>query len=283
MAAIALGLASSVVWGLADYLGGLKSRTFCVPVVLAMMYLSSLAVMLAFVALRGEGPPASEHVLASLAAGLVGIAGLAAFYRALAIGTMSVVAPIAATGVALPVIVGLIGGDDPGPVRSAGLALAVVGVVLASREDDEGAAHVRQQRLSIALAIVAGLGFGSYFVLAEIGSRGDVAWALLLSRTSGFPLIATIALVVVRRGAARPRRRALAALAGIGLLDLAANFFYNYASTIGELSSVAVASSLYPVTTVMLAALLLGERVQGMQRIGVIVALAGVVLIAAGA
>lgn len=196
---------------------------------------------------------------------------------------MSVVAPIAATGVALPVIVGLIGGDDPGPVRSAGLALAVVGVVLASREDDEGAAHVRQQRLSIALAIVAGLGFGSYFVLAEIGSRGDVAWALLLSRTSGFPLIATIALVVVRRGAARPRRRALAALAGIGLLDLAANFFYNYASTIGELSSVAVASSLYPVTTVMLAALLLGERVQGMQRIGVIVALAGVVLIAAGA
>src|SRR5918997_4854342 len=138
MAAIALGLLSSLLWGLADYLGGLKSRTFPVPVVLAMMYLSSLVVMLAFVTARGEGLPEGSHVLASLGAGLVGIAGLSAFYRALAIGTMSIVAPIASTGVALPVVVGLISGDRPGPVRSAGLALAVVGIVPASRETDQG-------------------------------------------------------------------------------------------------------------------------------------------------
>jgi drug/metabolite transporter (DMT)-like permease len=282
MAAIALGLLCSALWGLSDYLGGVKSRTFAVPVVLATMYLSSLAVMLAFVAARGAGPPPAESVVASLGAGLVGIIGLSSFYRALAIGTMSIVAPIASTGVALPVIVGLIGGDNPGPLRATGLALAVVGIVLASREDDEGAANVRRQRQSIALAIVAGLGFGSYFVLAEIGSSGDVAWALVLSRASAFPIIATIALVVLRRGGARPSRTAWAALAGIGLIDLGANFFYNYASTIGELSSVAVASSLYPVTTVMLAALLLGERVRGAQRAGVIVALLGVVLIATG-
>jgi drug/metabolite transporter (DMT)-like permease len=283
MAAIALGLLSSVLWGLSDYLGGLKSRSFPVPVVLAMMYLSSLLVMLAFIAARGEGPPPAENVLAALGAGLVGIAGLSAFYRALAIGTMSIVAPIASTGVALPVMVGLIGGDRPGPVRSVGLALAVVGIVLASREDDAGAADVRQQRLSIVLAIVAGLGFGSYFVLAEYGSSGDVAWALLLSRTSAFPIVAAIALVALRRGGARPAGRALAVLAGIGLLDLGANALYNQASTMGELSSVAVASSLYPVTTVFLAALLLGERIQGVQRAGVIVALAGVVMISAGA
>jgi drug/metabolite transporter (DMT)-like permease len=282
MAAIALGLLSSLLWGLSDYLGGLKSRTFPVPVVLAMMYLSSLAVTLAFVAARGEGPPPAENLFAALGAGLVGIAGLSAFYRALAIGTMSIVAPIASTGVALPVIVGLIGGDRPGLLRSAGLALAVVGIVLASREDDEGAANARHQRLSIVLAIVAGLGFGSYFVLAEIASSGDVGWALVLSRTSAFPIIATIALVVLRRAGVRPGGRELAVLAGIGLLDLGANFLYNYASTIGELSSVAVASSLYPVTTVMLAALLLGERVQGVQRLGVVIALAGVVAIAAG-
>jgi len=282
MAAIAFALASSALWGLADYLGGLKSRTFPVPVVLAMMYLSSLTVMLVFVVARGEGPPSSSHVLASLGAGVVGIAGLSAFYRALAIGTMSIVAPIASTGVALPVIVGLIGGDDPGPVRSAGLALAVVGIVLASREEDTGAADSRQQRLSIVLAIVAGLGFGSYFVLAEIGSSGDVAWALLLSRMSALPIIACFALLALRRGGTRPSGRALAGLAGIGLIDLGANWFFNHASTIGELSSVAVGSSLYPVVTVMLAALLLGERVQGVQRAGVIVALTGVVLIAAG-
>ena len=282
MAAIALGLLSSVLWGLSDYLGGLKSRTFPVPVVLAMMYLASLVVMLAFVGARGSAPPPAEHVLAALGAGIVGIAGLSAFYRALAIGTMSIVAPIASTGVALPVIVGLIAGDRPGPLRSAGLALAVVGIVLASRKNDEGPAGVRLQRLSIVLAIVAALGFGSYFVLAEIASDGDVAWALVLSRVSAFPLIAAIALVVLRRGGARPGATAWVALAGIGLLDLAANFLFNYASTIGELSSVSVASSLYPVTTVMLAAVLLGERVQGVQRAGVIVALLGVVLIAAG-
>ena len=282
MAAIALGLLSSVLWGLSDYLGGVKSRAYAVPVVLAMMYLASLVVMLAFVAARGEGPPPAENVLAALGAGLVGIAALSAFYRALAIGTMSIVAPIASTGVALPVIVGLIGGDRPGPMRSAGLAFAVVGIVLASREEDGGAATTRHQRQSIVLAIVAGLGFGSYFVLAEIGSSGDVGWALLLSRTSAFPIIATVALVILRREGVRPSARAWVALAGIGLLDLGANAAYNYASTIGELSSVAVASSLYPVTTVLLAALLLGERVQGVQRIGVIVALAGVVLIATG-
>ncbi|HWC25577.1 MAG TPA: DMT family transporter [Solirubrobacteraceae bacterium] len=283
MAGIAFGLASSLLWGLADYLGGLKSRSFPVPVVLAVMYVSSLAVMLSFVAARGEGMPASEHVLAALGAGLVGIAGLAAFYRALAIGTMSIVAPIAATGVSLPVIVGLIGGDDPGPVRATGLALAVVGIVVASREDDGGAADARQQRLSVLLAIVAGIGFGSYFVLAEVGSSGDVAWTLVLSRVVALPLLAAIALVALRRGAARPVGPTLAALAAIGLLDLGATAAYNHASTIGELSSVAVASSLYPVTTVMLAALLLGERVRGVQRIGVVVALAGVLLIAAGA
>ena len=156
--------------------------------------------------------------------------------------------------------------------------------MLASREAPGGPIGPREQRLSIVLAILAGLGFGSYFVLAEIGSRGDVAWTLLLSRVMGFPIVFLIALLALRRGSAvRPNVRAAAALGAIGLLALGANAFYNYASTIGELSSVSVASSLYPVVTVMLAALLLGERVQGVQRAGVVVALAGVLMIAAGA
>ena len=284
MVAIAFALSSSLLWGLSDYAGGFKSRTYAVPVVLALMYLSSLLVMAVFVGARGAGPPAAEYVLAGLGAGIVGIMALGAFYTALAIGTMSIVAPISATGVALPVIVGLIGGDEPGAVRSAGLALAVVGIVLASREAPGGPIGPREQRLSIGLAILAGLGFGSYFVLAGIGSDGDVAWTLLLSRVSGFPVVAVIAWFALRRGGAvRPSGRAALVLGGIGLLDLGANAAYNHASTIGELSSVAVASSLYPVVTVMLAALLLGERVRGVQRAGVVVALAGVVMIAAGA
>jgi drug/metabolite transporter (DMT)-like permease len=283
MAAIAFALMSSVLWGASDYWGGVKSRSLAVPVVLAGTYGVSLTAMLIFIAARGTGPPSSAHVLAALGAGLVGITGLSAFYSALSIGTMSIVAPIAATGVAVPVIAGLLGGDEPGLAGSIGLGLAVVGIVLASREDDESTVALREQHRSVALAIVAGCGFGTYFVLAEFGSRGDVAWSLLLSRASGFPVVALIALLALKRGAARPAGPALGALACIGLLDLGANALFNQASTMGALSSVAVASSLYPVVTVMLAALLLGERVQGVQRVGVVVALTGVVLIAAGA
>jgi drug/metabolite transporter (DMT)-like permease len=283
VAAIVLALSSSALWGLSDFFGGLKSRTFPVAVVLCAMYLTSLAVMVVFVAARGTGPPATDAVVASLGAGVLGILGLSAFYRALAIGTMSIVAPIAATGVALPVLVGIATGDRPGLVRSVGLAAAVVGIVLASREEDGGALDLRQQRQSILLAVLAALGFGSYFVLAEIGSDGDVAWALALSRVSAAPVVATIALLALRRGGRRPRGREIATLCAIGLLDLGANASYNYATTIGELSTVSVGSSLYPVMTVFMAALVLGERVRGVQRAGVVVALGGVVLIAVGA
>jgi drug/metabolite transporter (DMT)-like permease len=168
-------------------------------------------------------------------------------------------------------------------MRSVGLGVAVVGVVLASREDDGAAVDPRRQRQSVGLAIVAGLGFGTYFVLAEIASRGDVGWALLLSRLAATPFVVAFALLALRRGGRGVRRREVVVLAGIGLLDLGANLLYNIATTIGELSTVAVASSLYPVTTVLLAASLLGERVRGVQRAGVVLALCGVVLVAAGA
>ncbi|MEJ7798023.1 MAG: DMT family transporter [Solirubrobacteraceae bacterium] len=283
MVAVAIALGSSLLWGFADFLGGLKSRTVAVPVVLACMYLASLTVMAVFVLARGAGPPGGEAIATGLCAGVFGIAGLMAFYRALAVGTMSIVAPIAATGVALPVLVGLATGDQPGLLRSIGLGAAVVGIVLASRESPGAATQARLQRQSIVLAVIAGLGFGTYFVLTEIAAREDVGWALLLSRLSATPFVATFAVLALRGGARPVRGRALVALAGIGMLDLGANVLYNYATTIGELSTVAVASSLYPVITVLLAAALLGERVRGVQRTGVVVALCGVVLIAAGA
>ncbi len=283
MAAIALALGSSLLWGIADFMGGLKSRTFPATIVLGVTYLTSLAAMAIFVAARGEGPPGSEAIVAGLGAGLFGIVALTAFYRALAIGTMSIVAPIASTGVALPVLVGLATGDEPGLVRSVGLVAAVAGVVLASRQKSDGETNLRLQRQSVALAVVAGLGFGMYFTLAEVSSQGDVGWALLLSRIAATPFIAAFAVLALRRGARRPGARDLLVLAAIGMIDLGANALYNVSSTIGELSTVAVASSLYPVATVLLAAALLGERVRGLQRAGVVIALCGVVLIAAGA
>jgi drug/metabolite transporter (DMT)-like permease len=263
VAAIALALSSSLLWGLSDFLGGLKSRTLPMPVVLGGQYLVSLIAMSIFVAARGVGPPATDAVVASL-------------------GTMSIVAPIAATGVALPVLVGIATGDRPGLVCSAGLAAAVVGIVFASREDDGGALDPRQQRQSIALAMIAAAGFGSYFVLAEIGANADVPWALALSRVAATPFIIGVVVLALRPGARRPHGWEIGALVAIGLLDLAANATYNVATTIGERSAVAVASSLYPVMTVLMASLVLGERVRGVQRVGVLVALTGVVLIAAG-
>ncbi|MDX6688672.1 MAG: hypothetical protein QOG15_129 [Solirubrobacteraceae bacterium] len=283
MAALAFALGSSLLWGIADFFGGLKSRSYPVPVVLAIMYSSSLTVMAVFIAVRGEGPPDATALFAALSAGLVGISALAAFYRALSIGTMSIVAPIASTGVALPVIVGIAQGERPGILRAAGIVAAVIGVVLASREADGGAVGPREQRLSIVLALVAGFGFGSYFVGAEIASREDVGWALLMSRVASTPIIVAIAIVALRRGGTRPGLRALGALCLVGLCDLAANAAYNHATTLGDLSVVSVGSSLYPVTTVMLAAVVLSERVRGVQRIGVVIAVTGVLLIAAGA
>ncbi|HEV7806674.1 MAG TPA: DMT family transporter [Solirubrobacteraceae bacterium] len=282
MAAIALALASSVLWGIADFLGGVKSRSFPVPVVLACMYLTSLTVLAVFVGVRGEGPPGSDAVAAGLGSGMCGIVALIAFYRALAIGTMSIVAPVASTGVALPVIVGLATGDEPGLARSIGLAAAIAGVLLASRQVADVPGDRQLQRQSVVLAIIAGLGFGMYLVLSEVAARGDIGWALLLSRITAAPFVAALALLAVRRGGRAVRGRELFVIAGIGLLDLAANALYNTATTLGDLSTVAVASSLYPVTTVLLAAALLGERVRGTQRIGVVLALCGVVLISAG-
>jgi drug/metabolite transporter (DMT)-like permease len=282
MLALALALGSSVLWGVADFLGGLKSRTYPVAVVLGCMYLSSLTCMLVVVAATGAGPPSRAGLAAGLGAGVFGIAALMCFYRALAIGTMSIVAPVASTGVSLPVLVGLATGDQPSVLRSLGLAAAVVGVVLASRTSDAGTEEPPLQRQSIVLAVGAGLGFGMYFLFSEISSREDVGWALLLSRVGATPFAVAFALVALRRGGRGLRGREIAIVAGIGLLDLGANAFYNVSTTIGELSTVAVASSLYPVTTVLLAAALLGERVRGVQRTGVVIALCGVVLIAAG-
>jgi drug/metabolite transporter (DMT)-like permease len=194
---------------------------------------------------------------------------------------MSIVAPISATGAAVPVVVGIAGGDRPAALQLAGIVAAVVGVVLASRELDEPhpEGHV-PERTSIALALVAALGFGTFFVGMDAGADASVPWALVANR------VASVTAVLLVVGAARvplpgsPRR--LAPLVLVGLLDAGANGLYAWGSTEGLVSVVAVLGSLYPVATVLLARLVLGERVRRVQEVGIVAALAGVVLIAAG-
>jgi drug/metabolite transporter (DMT)-like permease len=276
---IALALSSSLSWGVADFIGGLQARR--VPL-LRLMVLSQavglVAVMLVL-AIRGQGPPATGRVLAAAAGGVGGVAGLTAFYRALAIGTMSIVAPIAATGVCVPVIVGIAGGEHPAALKLGGIAIAVIGVVLASREPVEGA-NSPHTRASVLLALVAALGFGAMAVGLRSGARGDVLWALGAARVAAVGLLA-LAFLAVRppAGSATIRRAPLLAM---GLLDVGANGLYALATRHGLLSIVSVAASLYPLVTVVLARTLLGERVHRIQEMGVVAALAGVVLIAAG-
>jgi drug/metabolite transporter (DMT)-like permease len=280
MLAIILALSSSLCWGVSDFIGGVSSRRVALLRVMLISQGVGLCLLIVVVAAHGAGPPDLVRMLPAAAAGVGGVAALAAFYRALSIGTMSIVAPISATGVAVPVIVGVAGGDRPAALQVVGILAAVVGVVLASRESDAGLQQRRVARASLALALVAAVGFGSYFVGIRASARADVLWALLVSRGAGF--VALAALAAIRGGVGAGGRASFAPLAAMGILDLSATGLYAVASRHGLLSVVAVAASLYPLATVLLARALLGERVRRSQELGIAAALTGVVLIAAG-
>jgi drug/metabolite transporter (DMT)-like permease len=252
-----------------------------VPVLRVLLVSQAIGLtgLLVLVIARGKGSPALAHLLPAAGAGLGGIVALGAFYRGLAIGTMSIVAPISAIGVAIPVIVGIAGGDRPAALQLTGILAAAIGVVLASREAGSGPADAARTRASVLLALVAALGFGSFFVGLRVSARYDVLWALVASRGAG---VAALALAATWRRPGLPSPRGLVPLTLIGFLDLSANGLYALATRHGLLSVVSVAASLYPVATVVLARALLGERVRRIQELGIAASLAGVVMIAAG-
>jgi drug/metabolite transporter (DMT)-like permease len=278
--ALGLALSSSLCWGVADFIGGVQARRMPVVRVILVSQGVGLLGVTALVLIRGSGPPDLVRLLPAVGAGIAGIAALTAFYRALAIGTMSIVAPISATGVAVPVIVGVAGGDRPAALQVVGIVAAMLGVVLASREEDS-ALHERQlARTSVVLALVASLGFGTFFVGLRASARTDVLWAVFASRGAAVAVLTGVA--VALRPPGRIERRSWLLLFAMGVLDLSANGLYALATRHGLLSVVAVAASLYPLATVVLARFVLGERVRRIQELGIVAALAGVVLIAAG-
>lgn len=279
MLAVALSLLASACWGVADFTGGLQSRRVPVVVVLALVEGVGLLAVLAVIAVTGEPLPGTRAIVFAIGAGTAGAVALGCFYRALAIGTMSIVAPISSTGVALPVIVGVATGDRPSLLVSLGLVVAVVGVLLASREQHEDAEQAAAGRTAVWLALAAALGFGSYFVFSDVAADSSVPWLLVFSRALIVPVLIAVALV---RRAPAPARSSLLVLALAGLLDVSATGLYGLANTKGALSVVSVVGALYPVATVLLARVLLGERIRRIQQLGVAVAMLGVALIATG-
>jgi drug/metabolite transporter (DMT)-like permease len=277
---LGLGLTSSLCWGVSDFIGGLSARRLPLLFVMVSSQAVGLAVVIGVVAIRGTGAPALVRLLPAVGGGLAGIAALTSFYRALAIGTMSVVAPIAATGVSVPVVVGIARGDHPAASQLVGIVIAVIGVVLASREHGPGIEDRGASRVSVALALLAAAGFGCYFVGVQSSARADPMWALLASRVAGMALLLVVAAVQGGIAVARPGR--LWPLALMGVLDVSATGLYAVATRHGLLSVVSVAASLYPLATVLLARVVLGERVRRVQELGIAAALAGVVLMAAG-
>jgi drug/metabolite transporter (DMT)-like permease len=281
MFAIALALGSSLSWGISDFVAGLQARK--VPLLRVMLISEGIGVacLAVILVVRGQGPPAFAYVWPAAAAGLAGTAALAAFYRALAIGRMSIVAPISSTGVVVPVVVGIAGGDRPAAIQVVGIVAASVGVVLASREQaGETDGERRMNATTVGLALIAAIGFGSLFVGLRSAAKADVLWALFDARGTGMAALVVATLIV--RPPRLPDRQALLPLTVVAALDLGANGLYAVATRHGLLSEVAVASSLYPLATVILARAVLGERVHRMQELGIAAAVAGVAMIAAG-
>lgn len=278
MLGIALALASSVAWGTSDFLGGLRSRRISALTVLLVSQPVGL-VLATCVAVGAGGDSLSIRDAAIAAgAGATVVMALGAFYRAMALGSVTVVATIGALGVLVPVAAGLLQGDDPGAVQAVGAAAGIAGVVLVAREPDPE--WRAASKVAIGLAALAALGFGTFFLGLDISSGPRPAWTIVAARTGG--VVTLLVAAAFARPQMRIERALLPSLFAIGFFDVLANSLFAVATNHGLLSLVAVAGSLYSAVTVLLARFVLRERMALPQRAGVVVALAGVALIAAG-
>jgi drug/metabolite transporter (DMT)-like permease len=282
--ALLYSLASAASWGVSDFLGGLQTRRLPVVVVLAISQPAGLVLIALLIPLIGADSVSAGKLAIAFFAGAASLGGLAAFYSAMAMGTVSVVAPIASLGVVVPVAVGLAQGEDPAAIQLAGLVPAIAGVVVLSYEErperEETTESARAARLSIALAVVAGLGFGIFFTGLDISAADRPGWSILAVRVGGVATVLVAALVT--RPSFDGVRVAVPVLIVVGAFDVLANSLFAIASTKGVLPVVAVGGSMYPAFTVALAHIVLGERLARIQWAGVLLALAGVGMIAAG-
>ena len=271
-----IALLSSAMWGSADYLAGRASRTRPVLLVLGGSQAVGLLAMLVIATVTAAWGAPRGYLGWAVLASICGSAGLALYYRALAIGTMGVVSPIAALGVLVPLGVGLADGERPTTLQMIGIAMALLGVVAASGPEVHGDAGW----LPVALAGGAAVLLGGALVGISRGSEVSVVMTMTAMRITTVTLMA-IVLLLLRR--AVPLRRGDGRwLVAIGLLDVGANLAFGLASTIGLLTLVSVFGSLYPVFTILLARWLDHERLRPIQVAGVSLALLGVAAISAG-
>ncbi|MDT0381467.1 DMT family transporter [Streptomyces sp. DSM 42041] len=284
----ALALATSLMWGLADFGGGLLTRRMSALTVVVVSQTLAALVLGAVVVATGGWSEWGPQLWFAVAAGVVGPVAMLAFYKALAQGPMGVVSPLASLAVVVPVGAGLALGERPGWTQAVGILVAVTGVVLAGGPELRGAPVQRQTLL---LTLVSAFGFGAVMALIEHASTSitGLFLALFVQRLCNIAVGGGALLVQTRRGAAAlpeggvPVLRAqLPALAFVGLADVAANGTYVLAAQHGPVTVAAVLASLYPVVTALAARGVLKERLRGVQTAGAGLALVGTVLLASG-
>ncbi|HEV7625497.1 MAG TPA: DMT family transporter [Streptomyces sp.] len=284
----ALALVTSLMWGLADFGGGLLTRRMSALTVVVVSQALVGAVLGAIVIGTGGWSEWGAHLWFAAAAGLVGPIAMLTFYKALAQGPMGVVSPLASLAVVVPVGVGLVLGERPGWLQAVGITVAVAGVMLAGGPELRGAPVQRQ---TIALTLVSAVGFGTVMALIEHAFTSTLTGlflALFVQRVCNVVVGGAALYVQVKRGTpalpveggARAVLATLPALAFVGLADVAANGTYMLATEYGPVTTAAVLASLYPVVTALAARAVLRERLRAVQAAGAGLALFGTVLLA---
>jgi drug/metabolite transporter (DMT)-like permease len=278
VASALLAFAASVVWGVGDFAGGLISRRLPVAGVTVLQHAAGLAAIALLALALGDGLSGRAVAIGALG-GVFSAGGILAYYRALAIGTMSIVSPLAACGAVVTVAVSLAGGERPSPLALTGAGIALTGAVLASvHEHSRGGAS----RESVLLALVTAFMFGMqlYFV-GRASDEGDPVSAILGTRlVSALVLALLVWRLWGRIDLSRPLL--VGGIVVTGVLVVTANVLYGFAAEQGLVSIASVLASLYPVTIVILAYVALHERLNATQLVGVVVALTGVALTVLG-
>ncbi len=277
MAAV-FALGGALWWGVGDFLGGLAARRMAVIVVLAISQAIGLAGVLLWVLVTRDAFPGIPELLPAVGAGVAGLVGLGALYRGLAVGAMGIVAPISAASPVVGLTADAVQGTFPAALQWIGIALVLAGIVTLSREPSSaGGGRVAT---GVGLALIAALGFGLFVVGLDAGADESAAWAVVAARATSVMLAVLAALVLST--SLRPPRGLLPILLGIGVADTLANVLVAVASTQGSVGIVAVLSALYPIVTVLLARIVLDERLTTPKRVGGVVAISGAALVAAG-
>jgi uncharacterized membrane protein len=277
---VTLALVSAAFYGAADFLGGIASKRGDTVVITLIAQAAGLVLLTLLLPVLPSSSPVTNDYLWGVASGVSGSVGVALLYRALAIGTMSIVAPITAVcAAAVPVMVALALGERPGILAGMGIVLTAVAITLLSRGQSIAtpARGKRWATTSVGMALISGVAVGLFFLCLAQTSDDAGIWPLIAGRSVSVPLFGLMA--ARRPPGVRLELRVATIAVGCGTVDMLANALYLIATRYGPLSLVATLASLYPASTVLLARLTLGERLSGSQALGVACALVAVGLI----